>query len=390
MQSRGVIAILAARIFVVTLSQQYVMGVPDQVAASAGVELSQVSLLVTVYTLANGLGAPALIIAMSHRPQRFQLLVALGLCIPGLLLMAFANSYALLLVARVIMGACIGAFVSVSYSVSARLAGPGHEAAGIANVALGFGAAAVFAMPIARLLRDLIYWQWAYAAIAVFALAALLVVWRVVPRDEAPGSGATLKQRLAPLLDRRVLLALVVNFFVYVGFATVYTFVTPLIDAACPGIGAGASIILALLGFSDLAGTKAAGIMSEHLGDRKSAIVIIAMQIAMLACIWLFIPFGPVFAVPLCFWLGSSWELVPVQNAILGKLAGEAGAMAITLATSTLQFGQAAGAAVAGAVVAGASVTVTPLVALPFACIALVLELLLFRSMKPSQRTEEE
>lgn len=379
MNSRGVIAIIAACIFVITLSQQYVMGVPDQVAASAGVELSQVSLLVTVYTLANGIGAPALVIATSHRSQRFQLLFSLGLCVPGLVLMACTSNYALLLAARVLMGACIGTFVSTSYSVAARLAGPGHEAAGIANVALGFGAAAVFAMPIARLLRDYIDWHWAYGVISAFALVALLVVWRVVPVDEARGSGAGLKERLAPLLDSRVVLALVVTLFVYIAFSTVYTFVTPLIDAVCPGIGAGASAILALLGFSDLVGTKAAGVMSEHLGDRKSALVIIGMQIAMLACIWLFVPTGVAFAVPLCFWLGSSWALVPVQNAILGKLAGEAGGMAITLATSMLQFGQAIGSAIAGAVVAGLTVTLTPLIALPFACVAFLLELLLFK-----------
>lgn len=153
------------------MTQQYILGVPDQVAASAQVQLSDVSLMMTAFGVVNAIFAPLVIIATGRFTQRTQLIVGLAFAAAGLFLTAFGRSFAVLLVARGVMGVGNGVFVATAYSVAPKLSKPGHEGTAMANVALGFSAANLLAMPLARALRDFIDWHSAYFALGVVAVA---------------------------------------------------------------------------------------------------------------------------------------------------------------------------------------------------------------------------
>lgn len=60
-RARGnlMILVLALSCFVFGCAYQYILGVPDQVAQIAGVDLSQVSLMMGVYGVCNAVGTPA-------------------------------------------------------------------------------------------------------------------------------------------------------------------------------------------------------------------------------------------------------------------------------------------------------------------------------------------
>ena len=199
--SSRLIWLLALCCFVLGCSQQYILGVPDQVAATLGISLGQVSLLMTAFGLINAFLAPVIVMLTARYSARVQLLIGLACMAVGLLMTAVTSIFPLQMVARGIMGMGNGAFVATAYSASQKLAAPGKQASAMANVALGFSAASVLAMPIARALRESVNWQNAYLVIAIFAVAAFLVIAKVFPNTAPDSEDLTVKQRLAPLAN---------------------------------------------------------------------------------------------------------------------------------------------------------------------------------------------
>lgn len=85
-RARGnlMILVLALSCFVFGCAYQYILGVPDQVAQIAGIDLSQVSLMMGVYGVCNAVGTPLLVMALtSLRPENL-LLVSLALMAVGM------------------------------------------------------------------------------------------------------------------------------------------------------------------------------------------------------------------------------------------------------------------------------------------------------------------
>ena len=89
-RARGnlMILVLALSCFVFGCAYQYILGVPDQVAQIAGIDLSQVSLMMGVYGVCNAIGTPLLVMALTSRGPKTLLLVSLALMAAGMAICA--------------------------------------------------------------------------------------------------------------------------------------------------------------------------------------------------------------------------------------------------------------------------------------------------------------
>ena len=242
-RARGnlMILVLALSCFVFGCAYQYILGVPDQVAQIAGIDLSQVSLMMGVYGVCNAVGTPLLVMALTSRGPKTLLLVSLALMAVGMAICAATPIYPVILTGRAVMGVGNGTFAATAYIAASRIAGPSRAASAMSNVALGFSASFVFALPAARMLRNVITWQQAYwvlvvAACVAFAVIALIVRVPDAPSSSSVGQGRRSADALRVFRNPCVVLPLICTMLMFVGYASMNTYITPFMGKrASPG-----------------------------------------------------------------------------------------------------------------------------------------------------------
>ena len=387
--NRGV-WLLAICCFMLSCSQQFILGVPDRIAASAGVTLTEVGQLVTVFGLSSALGTPAILVLTSRWTQRSQLVLGLALMGLGMLVMGSTSNYAVLLAARVAMGAGNGVFTATATAMATKLAKPGHEGSALSNVMLGFSLAQVLAMPMARTFVVYGDWHWFYLALGVFAFGAAIALSRFLPGNVAASAQASLRERFAPLANPVVAVAIVVMMVMNTGFATFYTYVTPFLESVFGSQGHAVSTVLLIAGSMSIVGSKGSGWVSDRFGCTTTIPIALSLQGLCLLAVGLLFNAPVALAVALCLWVVFDWSFVPAQNLLLTRIAGSSAPMAIALSGSGMQLGSALGSAMGGTIILDAPLSVLPFVAAGCVGCAFVLELFVLRGIRPNRRAVKE
>ena len=366
-RARGnlMILVLALSCFVFGCAYQYILGVPDQVAQIAGIDLSQVSLMMGVYGVCNAIGTPLLVMALTSRGPKTLLLVSLALMAVGMAICAATPIYPVILTGRAVMGVGNGTFAATAYIAASRIAGPSRAASAMSNVALGFSASFVFALPAAHMLRNVITWQQAYRVLVVAACIAFAVIALIVRVPEAPSSSSTGQgHRSADALrvfrNPCVVLPLICTVLMFVGYASMNTYITPFMESVLPQPEWVSGSLFAF-GLMSMIGSKASGWAADRFGSASAVIGCVALQAATLVGLGLATGSWPAALATACLWTGISWGFLPAQNSFIMLNAGDEAAFAVSLSNSSLQLGSAL-----GSFAAGVFVTCMPLLAMPF------------------------
>src|SRR5688572_4057955 len=119
-----VVPLLALGTFLMCTTEFLIAGLLPQMADDFGVRPSQVGLLITAFAIGMIVGAPLMAVATLRLPKRATLVLALAIFAAGHVIAALSDSFALLLVARVLTAVVTGAFWSVASVVATRAAGP--------------------------------------------------------------------------------------------------------------------------------------------------------------------------------------------------------------------------------------------------------------------------
>ena len=366
-RARGnlMILVLALSCFVFGCAYQYILGVPDQVAQIAGIDLSQVSLMMGVYGVCNAIGTPLLVMVLTSRGPKTLLLVSLALMAVGMAICAATPIYPVILTGRAVMGVGNGTFAATAYIAASRIAGPSHAASAMSNVALGFSASFVFALPAARMLRNVITWQQAYWALVVAACVAFAVIALVVRVPDAPSSSSAGQGRrnadaLRVFRNPCVVLPLICTVLMFVGYASMNTYITPFMESVLPQPEWVSGSLFAF-GLMSMIGSKASGWAADRFGSASAVIGCVALQAVTLVGLGLGTGSWPAALAAACLWTGISWGFLPAQNSFIMLNAGDEAAFAVSLSNSSLQLGSAL-----GSFAAGVFITCMPLLAMPF------------------------
>lgn len=366
-RARGnlMILVLALSCFVFGCAYQYILGVPDQVAQIAGIDLSQVSLMMGVYGVCNAIGTPLLVMVLTSRGPKTLLLVSLALMAVGMAICAATPIYPVILTGRAVMGVGNGTFAATAYIAASRIAGPSHAASAMSNVALGFSASFVFALPAARMLRNVITWQQAYWALVVAACVAFAVIALVVRVPDAPSSSSAGQGRrnadaLRVFRNPCVVLPLICTVLMFVGYASMNTYITPFMESVLPQPEWVSGSLFAF-GLMSMIGSKASGWAADRFGSASAVIGCVALQAVTLVVLGLVTGSWPAALAAACMWTGISWGFLPAQNSFIMLNAGDEAAFAVSLSNSSLQLGSAL-----GSFAAGVFITCMPLLAMPF------------------------
>ncbi|CZQ92507.1 Hypothetical protein Tpal_1501 [Trichococcus palustris] len=355
MDIKGKIYLLTFVSFLVGTLQFVIGGILDKVALSVGVSVSTVGQVITAFSLAAAIGTPIFMMATAKMDRRKQLLIGLAAILLSTISTIALPGFGFLMFSRIILGVGTGIYNISAYAIIAKMAPPGRQAMALSNLAMGASAALVIGVPIARVVAAVYDWRIIFLVIGILTLLSIVAVIRMIPTaaGEAP---IPLSQQLSLLKNPKITVALSVSFFMFVAYSIVNSYTTPFLLSVMPSMESRISVILLLLGVASLVGSKLGGFLADRMGAARTLVGGMIVQAIALMMIPIFS--GSVIATVslLIIWAIAAWICGPTLNFNLVSLAPEASGIMLSLNSTFIQFGFAAGAAIGGIVVGSASI----------------------------------
>jgi DHA1 family inner membrane transport protein len=322
-------------------------GILTPIAADLGVGVPAAGQAMTAYALANALLAPLLLLATGAWPRKRALLLALALFTAGNLVCALAHSLALLLAGRVLMG--VGAaFTAMAAGIAVALVEPARRGKALALTFLGISLSYVVGVPVGTWLGLAYEWHTPIWLFAGLSLAALLAVARWLPGEiRAPGASFDGLGRL--LARREVLATLLMTLAYFTAIFVVFAYIGPVLQALVPMGREQQSLTLALFGLSGVVGTLTGGMANDRFGPMRTLRVQMAVLGTMMALLPLTQGSWAALVAVLVVWGIAGFGMMPPQQSRLAAMAPAQAPMLLSLNTSMLYLGTAAGAVVGGA-----------------------------------------
>ncbi|GGS68888.1 MFS transporter [Planobispora rosea] len=259
---RGWLSVLAVTlgIFSLMTSELLPVGLLTPIGAALDVSAGTTALMVTVPGLVAAAAAPLVTVATGRIDRRVVLTLLIGVVGAANLASAFATSFAVVLLARFLIGVSVGGFWSLAGGIALRLVPQRHVARATAVVFGGVETASVLGVPAGTLIGDLSGWRTAFAAVGVLGLMSLTCMIVVMPKLE-PERVMTLGD--LPRVFRThgaVRAGITMTFLVITGHFTAYTFVRPLLqdDGVADGM---IGVLLLAFGVAGVCGNFIAGVL---------------------------------------------------------------------------------------------------------------------------------
>lgn len=161
--------------------------------------------------------------------RRLVLAVLMGIVGTANLASAFATSFAVVLVARFLIGISVGGFWSLAGGIALRLVPERHVGRATAVIFGGVETASVLGVPTGTLTGDVSGWRTAFAAVGVLGLISLACMVFLMPKV-APEQTITFAD--LPKVFRSntaVRVGIAMTFLVITGHFVAYTFVRPVL-----------------------------------------------------------------------------------------------------------------------------------------------------------------
>lgn len=382
------LAALTASVFIIGTAEYLIAGILPQVAGDLRVSEATAGQAVTAYALGVVIGGPLVAMATSRMPRKGLALAMVLLFAVGSALCAFAGSYEMLLVGRVVSALSHAAFLAIAVVMATTLVPAEKVGTAIAAVASGFTVATLLGVPLGAMLGQAAGWRAPFLALTVLALLATVLLAAVLPRRAAPTT--RIRDELYVVTRKPVLLAVATAAVAFAGVTVVFTYIAPLLTQVAHFSAATVSGLLLAYGAGSLVGNIAAG----RLTDRSMSTTVRGV-LGGLTGVLALIPFAVVWqptavlAVLLLGLLGTA-IIAPLQAMILHH-AGNAPTFAVAVNVGALNLGAAAGAVGGGLILAAGAVRWTGLVGAALSLIGLALTyLILPRGRRQSGLTEPE
>ncbi|MGI5529759.1 MFS transporter [Streptomyces syringium] len=334
--------LLALGTFAVGTDTMVMAGILGRVADDLDVSVAAAGQMVSVFALAYALLAPVLATLTARWRRRRLLLTALAVFTAANALSALAPDYPTLLATRVLAAAGAALYTPTANAVATALVPPERRGRAIATVLGGMTVATALGVPLGTYVgrADWRLTMWLVVVLGAVALLGLAVFLRELP---APAPSVGLRERLAPLREGRIVAAVATTFVFFVAFQAVYIYLAVAMRPATDGEAGRLTLILLVTGIASVAGSWLGGRAVDRWGVR--AVLLAAGSVAALAFA----------ALP---WLGltmtgallyaavsplAGWAISVAQPHRLASLSPAHAPLLISLNSSALYLGMAAG-----------------------------------------------
>lgn len=383
-----VILALSSGSFAIGTTEFLAMSVVPNFAADLRLSLPQAAHAISAYALGVTVGAPVLTAAAARYSKRQTVILLLALFALGNLLTTGARSYPTLLATRFLSGLPHGAYFGIAALIAASVVSPQRRARSVGLVMLGLSIATVVGVPCAQWLGTRVSWRWGFAAVAVIAVLAALLVWRLAPGGDPPAHSHWRKE-LQALRNAQVLLTLLVGAIGFGGMFSVYTFVTPTLLQITHAPASAVSFELAVFGLGLVSGSTVVPWLGDRFGLRRTASSLFIAEALVLA-LYPHLVRSLAGATVAIFLVGNFGALAVLLQTRLMEVSGESQSVAAALNHSAFNIANALGPLLAGyAIAAGYGLGSAGPVGAGLALIGLALFWLSTRKAEPHARAED-
>lgn len=340
------IFLLALGMFALGTDAFIVAGVLPVIAQETGVTEGLVGQLVTAFSLTYGLGAPILAALTGRWPRHRVLMGALGLLGLANLASALAPSFPLLLLTRILAGCFAAMYTPLAFAIGIDLAPPAKRSYALALVVSGLNIATVLGAPLGTWIGEQFGWRLSFTLVAALAgIACLFLVIGRLPESVIPVT-LSLKERLLPVTQFRVLLALLPAFLWNVGVYVMYPYIALFLQEKIHI--SDVSVLLACFGLGIVLANWMSGPLAARFRPHRLVMIFLVILIIIQSLLPLLAITMVGGAIMLLLW-GMSFALlfIPQQQRLL-NIAPEHANVLLALNNSALYLGIAGGAAVGG------------------------------------------
>lgn len=375
--------LMAIGTFAIGTDTFIVAGVLSDISDTFAVSIAQAGQLISVFALAYMLFAPLTAWLLGNVNRKRILQLALVLFIAGNLACACATNYL-----QVSIGRALAALGAACYTPQAAAAvgvvAEKRRGLAISIVYGGMTLAIALGIPFGTFLAKLIGWREIFLCIALLGAIALLGL-SLALRAIAPPGKHSLKERLAPLRQKAVLTTLLITFFAVCSEHIVYSYVSVLLKNTQFGPQAILPLALLVFGIGAVIGNFASGVLTDTLGSKFVLLLSVALQTLSLFQLAFYVT-SPWWVLTIFLvWGITGWMyLVPIQYHLL-SLSKRFGALTVSLNSSVLYAGIAAGGMLGGLTLYALPAHYLPLFSLPLGTIALLLTLIFFQRNTPDE-----
>jgi len=261
----GVIALMVA-IFTLVTSEFLPASLLPLMASDFGITEGVAGQVVTATALIGMIAGPAMGPLFPNLDRKRLLVGLLVLALLSNVLTAVAPSYAIVVVARLVLGIAIAGTWSMALAVSSHLVPADKLGRAMSVVNIGVAGATVAAVPLGALVSSFAGWRavfWAVAAATALAIVLFVVLMPSVPARASGG----LRTLVDVLRSRVVLFGLIGLAVLVAGHFGSYTFIRTAAEGVSGLTPASIAVLLAVYGVGGLVGNVLSGLVADrHLG----------------------------------------------------------------------------------------------------------------------------
>lgn len=339
--------VLALGMFAMGTDNFVIAGILPSVAHSLGTSVSLAGQMVTIYALSFALLAPVMAALAGGWSRKTLLISALGLFVIGNAISALSSDLGLMLASRALAGLGAAMFAPTALGVATSLASPERRGRALATVTAGLAGATALGSPIGTAIGGLGSWRttlWFVAALGLVSMIGVGILLRTIPKPAA----ISLRKRLAPVHDARILFTLLTTMFAFGGFLMVYTYAGLVFDRVT---GGDERILAALLLFWGVAATLGNIAMGRLVDTWDSRAIINGLLVVAI------INFGLLpwtsgnavsAAIALTVWGACGWGLIVPQQHRLIKSAPKVAPLLLALNNTATYAGLACSGLIGG------------------------------------------
>ncbi|MEK4293040.1 MFS transporter [Paenibacillus odorifer] len=384
MKNKRIIYILALAVFLIGTIEYIITGVIEMIAVDLGVSTSEVGLLVTVFALSAAIVAPVLIALTINADRKKLLMTTLGVFIASNGLMFVDLAYETVLWIRIIQGASGGIATVVAMAIATRLVEREKRGNAIGIILMGLSSSLVLGVPVGTFFSEMFGWRVLFVLIGLLSVLPLFIIYKKVPAIKEEEK-VTLRMQLSILRNPTILMALAITLFYVGGYSTLFTYITPFLQATSSLSMTEISGVLFLAGICSFVGSRLGGQLADAKGSKFTICLGLLLQGATLLLFALAGVNLLVLILVLMIFMLATWSISPAQQLYLVTLAPRNPDIALSVNTSFIQFGFALGSGLGGLVISRTSVLYLNWLGFAAVSIALLLAILLFKKM--SSRT---
>ena len=247
------IAILVILSFIMGTSEFIIMGILPDMADDLGYSYTSVGNLVSIFAIGYAILTPIITAGVS-KYSRYRILMAMCvLFLAANLWTLVATDYIQLAASRLVTAAVSGSLLGVGLTFVMDLVTTRFRPGAVALIYAGFSISSVIGVPLGTTMCHSMGWRSVFILILVMGIAGTLAAAILLPKLPAAERHGPKKGGVFSLLkDKRILLGVLVTVFGAMGYYSVYTYITPILETEIGFTESNVSIGLMAMGIAML------------------------------------------------------------------------------------------------------------------------------------------